>query len=152
MSKRERHEQILEVLKQHRVTSQEVLRELLLDEGTDVTQATLSRDIRELRLVKVPAADGASYYSVPEEWESTPPLEALLPALFQSAEGAGNLLVVRTLKGGAQTVAAGIDWEEWPEVLGTLAGDDTILIILRAEEHCRTIQSRLESMAGAGDD
>ncbi len=152
MSKRERHDQILEVLKQHRVTSQEALRELLVEEGTDVTQATLSRDIRELRLVKVPAADGQSYYSLPEEWESTPPLETLLPALFQSAEGVQNLLVVRTMKGGAQTVAAGIDWEEWPEVLGTLAGDDTILIILRDAEHRPTIQQRLEAMAGNGND
>ncbi len=148
MSKRARHDQILEVLKEHRVTSQEALRELLLEKGTEVTQATLSRDIRELRLVKIPSADGASYYSLPEEWESTPPLEALLPALFHSADGVRNLLVVRTMKGGAQTVAAGIDWEEWPEVLGTLAGDDTILIILRADEYRLTIQERLEAMAG----
>jgi transcriptional regulator of arginine metabolism len=152
VSKRERHDQILEVLKQHRVTSQEGLRELLVEEGTEVTQATLSRDIRELRLVKVPAADGASYYSLPEEWENTPPLETLLPALFQSAEGVQNLLVVRTMKGGAQTVAAGIDWEEWPEVLGTLAGDDTILIILRDEAHRATIQRRLEDMAGMSNE
>ncbi len=150
MSKRERHDQILEVLKTHRVTSQEALRELLIEHGTEVTQATLSRDIRELRLVKVPAADGASYYSLPEEWESTPPLESLLPALFQSAEGVSNLLVVRTMKGGAQTVAAGIDWEEWPEVLGTLAGDDTILIILRDEAYRETIEQRLEAMAHTG--
>ncbi len=147
MSKRQRHDQILEVLKEHRVTSQEALRELLMEKGTEVTQATLSRDMRELRLVKVPAADGASYYSLPEEWESTPPLEALLPALFHSADGVRNLLVVRTMKGGAQTVAAGIDWEEWPEVLGTLAGDDTILIILRDDEYRQTIQDRLEGMA-----
>jgi len=147
VSKRQRHDQILDVLKEHRVTSQEALRELLMDKGTEVTQATLSRDMRELRLVKVPAADGASYYSLPEEWESTPPLEALLPALFHSADGVRNLLVVRTMKGGAQTVAAGIDWEEWPEVLGTLAGDDTILIILRADEYRETIQERLEGMA-----
>jgi len=148
MSKRQRHDQILEVLKEHRVTSQEALRELLLAKGTEVTQATLSRDMRELRLVKVPAADGAAYYSLPEEWENTPPLEALLPALFHSADGVRNLIVVRTMKGGAQTVAAGIDWEEWPEVVGTLAGDDTILIILRADEHRETIQDRLEAMAG----
>jgi len=148
VSKRQRHDQILDVLKEHRVTSQEALRELLMDKGTEVTQATLSRDMRELRLVKVPAADGASYYSLPEEWESTPPLEALLPALFHSADGVRNLLVVRTMKGGAQTVAAGIDWEEWPEVLGTLAGDDTILIVLRDPTSLPRLRARVEEMAG----
>ena len=148
MSKRDRHAQILELLKGHRVTSQEALREILHAGGTEVTQATLSRDIRELRLVKVPGADGTSHYSFPEEWDSTPPLESLLPTLFQAAEGVGNLLVVRTLKGGAQTVAAGIDWEEWPEVLGTLAGDDTILIVLRSPDQLAAVQERISSMAG----
>ena len=147
MSKHDRHAQILEVLKNHRVTSQESLRELLQKQGTDVTQATLSRDMRELRRVKVPGADGAPHYSVPEEWDSTPSLESLLPALFQSAEGVDHLLVVQTMKGGAQTVAAGIDWEEWHEVLGTLAGDDTILIILRKPEFLPAVQARLEQMA-----
>lgn len=147
MSKRERHRQILEVIRTHRVSSQEGLRELLQDVGTEVTQATLSRDIRELRLVKVPGADGAGFYSSPEEWDSTPSLESLLPTLFHSAEGVDNLLIVRTMKGGAQTVAAGIDWEEWPEVLGTLAGDDTILLILREAAALDGVRARLEAMA-----
>jgi len=97
--------------------------------------------------VKAPGADGVGFYSLPEEWGSTPPLESLLPTLFHSADGVDNLLVVRTMKGGAQTVAAGIDWEEWPEVVGTLAGDDTILIILRKPEQRSTVQQRLEEMA-----
>ncbi len=146
--KHERHERILSVVRRHRVTSQEALRELLRAEGIEVTQATLSRDIRELRLVKVPDAEGVGHYSLPEDWETTPPLETLLPTLFLSAEGVDHLLVVRTLKGGAQTVAAGIDWEEWPEVLGTIAGDDTILIILREAEALPRARRRLESMAG----
>ena len=148
MSKPARHARILEIIKHHRVPSQEALREILLEQGTDVTQATLSRDIRELRLVKVPDAQGTSHYSLPEEWESTAPLETLLPTLFLSAEGTGNLLVVKTMKGGAQTVAAGIDWEEWPEVLGTLAGDDTILIIARDAGRREEVQARVEEMAG----
>ena len=147
MSKRERHKQILEVIQSHRVTSQEALRELLHERGTEVTQATLSRDMRELRLVKVPGADGVGFYFSPEEWDSTPSLESLLPALFHSADGVDRLLIVRTMKGGAQTVAAGIDWEEWPEVLGTLAGDDTILIILRDPEKLEEVKARLESIA-----
>lgn len=147
MSKHDRHAQILKVLRSNRVASQEALRELLHERGTEVTQATLSRDIRELRLVKVPGADGAGHYSLPDEWENTPPLESLLPTLFQSVEGVDHLLVVRTMKGGAQTVAAGIDWEEWPEILGTLAGDDTILIILRDPSTLPLIQGRIERMA-----
>lgn len=147
MSKRDRHELILEVVHENRVNSQEGLRALLLERGTDVTQATLSRDIRELRLVKVPGADGGHQYAVPEDWEGTPPLESLLPALFQSAEGVDHLLVVRTMKGGAQTVAAGIDWEEWPEVLGTLAGDDTILLVLRSPDFLPVVRDRIVKMA-----
>ena len=147
MSKRDRHKQILEVVRSHRVTSQEGLRELLRERGTEVTQATLSRDMRELRLVKVPGADGVGFYFSPEEWDSTPSLESLLPTLFHSAEGVDHLLVVRTMKGGAQTVAAGIDWEEWPEVLGTLAGDDTILIILRDPGKLDEVKGRLQAMA-----
>ena len=148
MSKRARHAKILEIIKHHRVASQEGLRELLHAQGTEVTQATLSRDIRELRLVKVPDAEGTSHYSLPEEWESTPPLQTLLPMLFQSAEGVGSFLVVKTLKGGAQAVALGIDWEEWPEVVGTLAGDDTILMIFRDPASVPLVRERLEHMAG----
>jgi transcriptional regulator of arginine metabolism len=103
--------------------------------------------MRELRLVKVPGADGVGVYSSPEEWDTTPSLESLLPALFHSADGVDHLLVVRTMKGGAQTVAAAIDWEEWPEVLGTLAGDDTILLILRDPGALPEVRVRLEAMA-----
>jgi transcriptional regulator of arginine metabolism len=151
VSKRQRHALILDVLKDHRVTSQEALRELLLEQGTEVTQATLSRDIRELRLVKIPGADGVGYYSLPDEWESTPPLESLLPTLFHSVDGVDRMLVIHTMKGAAQTVAAAIDWEEWPEIVGTLAGDDTILLILREPEHLAELRGRIERMAGVGE-
>jgi len=148
VSKRERHAAVLDAIREHRVTSQEALRELLADEGIEVTQATLSRDIRELRLVKVPGAEGTPHYTLPEEWENTPPLESLLPTLFISAEGTGNLLVIRTMTGGAQAVALAIDWEEWPEVLGTIAGDDTILVIARGEEQVPEVRARIEEIAG----
>lgn len=148
MSKRVRQGMILDIIRHYRVASQEALRERLQELGTEVTQATLSRDIREMRLVKVPDADGTSHYSLPEEWESTPPLQTLLPTLFQSAEGVGQLLVVKTMKGGAQAVALGIDWEEWPEVAGTVAGDDTILIVLRDLAAVPAVRARLEGMAG----
>lgn len=148
ISKRERQGAILELIRSHRVTSQNELKELLEGMGFGVTQATLSRDLRDLRLVKVPGADGGGHYTLPEEWEHSPPLESLLPTLFVSAEGTGNLLVVRTLTGGAQAVALGIDWEEWPEVLGTIAGDDTILLILRDAHQLNEVRERILEIAG----
>lgn len=152
MSKRERQAQILSLIKRKRVTSQEALREFLAAQGTEVTQATLSRDIRELRLVKVPGTDGTAHYSIPDEWEITPALSSLLPTLFLDAQGVDHLLVVRTLKGAAPTVAAAIDWEEWPEVLGTLAGDDTILVVVRSGEGREIVEERIRRMAGDEDD
>ena len=149
MGKPERHAAVRTIVREQRVNSQEHLRELLSERGFDVTQATLSRDIRELRLVKVPDAEGAARYTLPpESWDHTPPLARLLPTLFTAAEGTGNLLLVRTLAGGAQAVAEALDWEEWPEVLGTLAGDDTILVILRKPEYTSSIQRRIEDLAG----
>jgi transcriptional regulator of arginine metabolism len=148
VGKRDRQEAILGIIRSARVTSQMDLRNLLAGRGIEVTQATLSRDLRDLRIVKVPRAEGGGHYTLPDEWEHAPPLEVLLPTLFVSAEGTGNLLVIRTLTGGAQAVALGIDWEEWPEVLGTIAGDDTILLILRVPEEMETIRSRIKGIAG----
>lgn len=120
-------------MRSRRIPSQEVLRELLVAEGFDVAQPTLSRDIRELGLVKMPDEEGGSVYTVPPDvTDPTPTLRRLLPALYLGADGVGNLLVVKTLTGGAQPVAVAIDWEEWPEVVGTIAGDDTILVITTA--------------------
>lgn len=145
--KRERQEAILEVIREGRISSQEALREALEVRGIEVTQATVSRDVRDLRLVKIPTSDGESVYTLPEEWENRPPLEGLLPTLFLSAEAAGNLLVVRTMTGGAQAVALAIDWEEWPEILGTIAGDDTILVVCREGEHAQAVAARLGGIA-----
>jgi transcriptional regulator of arginine metabolism len=151
MSKPGRHAAIRELVQSNRVSSQEQLRELLETRGFDVTQATLSRDVRELRLIKVHDPDGGHHYTLPpESWDNAPALNRLLPALYLGAEGTGNLLVVKTMMGGAQAVAEAIDWEEWPEVLGTLAGDDTILLILREAAHLDAVQRRLEDRAGAG--
>lgn len=153
MRKSERHEVVRELVQSHRVTSQEQLRELLLVRGCDVAQATLSRDIRELRLIKVADAEGRLHYTLPPEtWDRTPPLQRLLPTLFVGVDGTGNLLVLKTFSGGAQAVAEAIDWEEWPEVLGTVAGDDTILLILRNPRHRAAVQKRLEDLAGEARD
>lgn len=148
MNKPLRHEAIRELVQTHRVASQEALRELLETRGFDVTQATLSRDIRELRLAKVHDSEGGHYALPPDTFDQSPALERLLPALFIGAEGTGNLLIVKTMLGGAQAVAEAIDAEEWPEVLGTLAGDNTVLMILRDPAHLSLVQRRLEERAG----
>jgi transcriptional regulator of arginine metabolism len=146
--KLQRQAVLLEILREEKIPSQEVLRERLADRGMEVAQATLSRDLRELGVVKMPDDDG-SVYTVPADvTDPAPTLARLLPALYLGAEGLNNLLVVKTLVGGAQPVAAAIDWEEWPELLGTIAGDDTILLILRKPEHMPAIVGRLEELAG----
>jgi transcriptional regulator of arginine metabolism len=146
--KRERQAAILQVVRDHRVPSQDALREHLLEMGIEVTQATVSRDVRDLRLAKVPDAQGGGYYAPPEEPDDLPPLTLLLPALFRSAETVGNQLVVRTMTGSAPSVSLGIDWEEWPEVVGTVAGDDTILVICRDDRGAETVGRRLAEIAG----
>lgn len=150
MTKQLRHDAIRDLVHTRRVASQEQLRELLEGRGFDVTQATLSRDIRELRLAKAHDAEGGHYTLPPDYWDQSPALARLLPALFIGAEGTGNLLVVKTMIGGAQAVAEALDAEEWPEVLGTLAGDNTILLILRDAAQLDVVQRRLEDRAGAG--
>lgn len=147
--KTQRHHTILELARTRRVPSQEVLKDLLAERGFEVAQATLSRDIRELGLIKVPDEDGGSVYTVPADvTDPMPTLRRLLPALYLGADGVGNLLVIKTLTGGAQPIAVALDWEEWPEVVGTVAGDDTILLILKQSKHLRTITQRLEELAG----
>lgn len=149
MLKPQRHSAILDIVRHHRVPSQEVLRELLAARGVDVAQATLSRDIRELGLVKVPDEEGGSAYVVPAHvTDPTPTLGRLLPALYLGSDGVDNLLIVKTLTGGAQPIAVALDWEEWPEIVGTLAGDDTILVILRRPEHLAMVSRRLQELAG----
>jgi transcriptional regulator of arginine metabolism len=147
--KPQRHAAILELVSTQRIPSQEVLRERLAERGFEVAQATLSRDIRMLGIVKVPDEEGGSVYTVPSNvTDPTPTLSRLLPALYLGADGGDNLLIVKTLTGGAQPVAVAIDWEEWPEVVGSVAGDDTILLVLREPGHLATITARLEELAG----
>ena len=145
--KRERQGAILGIVRAYRIPHQEALKEHLAEAGFDVGQATLSRDLRELRLVKLPGADGVSHYSLPDEWDQVPPLDSILPTLFVSAEVVGNLVVIRTLNGGAQAVASGIDWEEYEGLAGTIAGDDTILVILREEQSAEAIKDAIEALA-----
>jgi transcriptional regulator of arginine metabolism len=146
--KAQRHNAILRLLREHAVPSQERLRALLVRAGFDVTQATLSRDIRELGLVKQTDADGAHRYAAPpDELVPPPSLAGFLPSLLLRSDGVGPLLVIRTPTGGASTLAAALDREVWPEVLGTLAGDDTVLIVAQSPAARRKLARRLAEIA-----
>ena len=150
-AKRDRQNAILETVRTHPVDSQEELRRLLRQRGWDVTQATLSRDLRELRLARVPTPDGPRYLAPgggAGNGESAALVEGLLPSLVLSVDGVGELLVVRTVVGGAQPVAAALDREGWPELLGTLGGDDTVLLICRSATARDRIARRIHELAG----
>jgi transcriptional regulator of arginine metabolism len=139
MHKRERHRLIREIVSSTVVGSQEELRQHLAERGLEVTQSTLSRDLHELRLARVPTADGMRYVGSNDAEAAERgriALEALLPQLFARIDGVGELIVLHTVPGGAQPIAAAFDAARWPDVLGTVGGDDTILII------CRSAQAR----------
>ena len=148
-NKRERQSAILEVVETRAVSSQEDLRKLLLHRGWDVTQATLSRDLRELRLARVPTPEGARYAITDGTIEeSRVALETLLPQLFLRIDGVSEMIVLRTVPGGAQPIAAALDGESWPDILGTIGGDDTILIVCRSGLARDRVVRRLKALAG----
>jgi transcriptional regulator of arginine metabolism len=151
--KTQRHAAIVKIVRSETVASQEQLRELLRAEGFDVTQATLSRDIRELGLAKVAAPDGGSHYAPPLEGGSAirPHLEQVLPAMLVSMDGVGPLLVVKTPAGGAQALGLAIDGAGWEDIIGTIAGDDAVLVIAKSERARRAVQGRLRELAGIRD-
>jgi len=145
--KAQRHNAILRLVREHTVPSQESLRHLLQRAGFDVTQATLSRDIRELGLIKVGGADGTHHYAAPSEEVVPPPtLTGFLPSLLLRADGVGPLLVLRTPTGSASALAAALDRQMWPEILGTLAGDDTVLIVAQSPAARRKLARRLAEL------
>jgi transcriptional regulator of arginine metabolism len=148
-NKRERHATILEVIDTRMVSSQEDLRKLMLQRGWDVTQATLSRDLRELRVARVPTPEGARYGVTDGSIEeSRAALETLLPQLFLRIDAVSEMLVLRLVPGGAQPIAAALDGERWSDVLGTVGGDDTILVICRSVAARDRVMKRLKSIAG----
>ena len=148
--KRERQAAILDLVQRHAVGSQEELRQLLLGRQMDVTQATLSRDLRDLGIARMPTEDGGRYV-VPgtlQGDDGKPLIGNLLPQLFSRIDGVGELIVLHTVRSGAQPIAEAIDQEEFPEVLGTIAGDDTILIVTRSAQARLALTARLLELAG----
>ena len=142
-----------EIVDSETISTQEELRRRLAHRGFHVSQSTLSRDIRRLGLVKRPAADGSVFYTRPRSRSvrEARMLGRLLPDLVRDAVPSGRLLVVKTLTGAAQTVAAALDDADWPEVVGTIAGDDTVLIVLRSEDTAGILAERLLRLARLHD-
>ena len=142
--KNDRQNAILQLIGAHEVANQEELRQLLVARGLIVTQATLSRDLHELGVVRAPTEDG-SRYLLPEmvSDDSKPALEMLLPELFSRIDGVGELIVLHTLPSGAQPIAEAIDSQAWPEIMGTLAGENTVLIVCRSAAARLTLIDRL---------
>ena len=149
--KRDRQQAILQLVTSRPVGSQRELEELMRKSGWDVTQATLSRDLRELGVVRAHGEEGARY--MPGEalgGEDKPQLATLLPELFSGIDGVGELLVLRTLASGAQPISEAIDDQAWPEVLGPIGGENTILIICRSAAARHTVAERLRQIAEGG--
>jgi len=152
VNKKRRHQVILELVAAQPVASQEELRQLLDDRGFAVTQSTLSRDLRELRLARIPTQHGARYASpdaLAEDHRTA--LEDVLPQFYESSDGVGELLVLKTIPGGAQPIAEAIDAQGYPDVLGTIAGENTILVICRSNVARDRLERRFERVARTGN-
>ena len=145
--KHQRHNAIRDLLQRASIANQDVLRRRLAEKGFHVTQATLSRDIHELHLTK-----SSGGYALPAngdaDEDSLPGIRDVLRSFGLEVRPAANLLVIITTTGGAQPVAAGIDYEDWPEVVGTIAGDDTVLVICPDNKQALLLQARVEQFIG----
>ncbi|MCX7571520.1 transcriptional regulator ArgR [Tumebacillus sp. DT12] len=138
---------IREIISTKEIETQEELVDKLRDAGFQVTQATVSRDIKELHLVKTPTPNGTYKYSLPAEPTYNPEqkLRRILIDSFVSIDRAENLIVMKTLPGNAHAVGAIVDALDWSEVLGTICGDDTILVIVRSTDAAQTVVNRFLS-------
>lgn len=146
--KNTRHARIKDIIDNNVIETQEDLAIALRNEGIDVTQATVSRDIKELMLVKVPDSNGRYRYAYPKEHSMMLTMERLERTFRDSivnVKNSDNMVVVHTLPGTAQAVAFALDYMKWPEILGTIAGDDAIFIALENKDGVVTLLKRLSS-------
>jgi transcriptional regulator of arginine metabolism len=145
MDKIYRRTQILDLLRSERAATQQDLRRKLARRGIHVTQATVSRDIEELGLVKTRMG-----YRQPEPVEAVaapqPTLEVVLKEFLTDARQAANLVVLKTRPGNAHSVAVALDAEPWEEVIGTIAGDDTIFVATSDARHAAEIRKRIRAL------
>lgn len=143
-----RHAKILEIIENHEIETQEELAEYLKKNGIHVTQATVSRDIKELRLIKVLAKSGRYKYASLKQQESA--ISDRLVKIFKdsilSIDSAGNIVVLKTLAGAANAAGAAVDALDIKEIVGTIAGDDTIFILVREQEGVGMVVDRFKKL------
>ena len=139
---------ILDIIEKQEIETQEELASALNARGIRVTQATVSRDIKELRLLKVLTPSGKYKYATGDQADNnlTDRFIRMLAESLLSVSSANNLIVVKTLSGSPNVAAEALDSMHWPEVLGTLAGDNTVLLIIRSNEETLTVTSRIREM------
>jgi transcriptional regulator of arginine metabolism len=144
-----RHAKIKEIIERYAVETQEDMAEALRKEGIEVTQATVSRDIKELMLIKVPTGDGHYRYAFPPEQNmllSQSRMERIFQDSVISMDYSQNIIVLRTQQGAAPSVAYTIDYIKWPEVIGTVAGEDTILVVVKPMEATPRIMAKFRAL------
>jgi len=146
--KSERQEAILSLISTHSIASQEDLKRLMGERGWSVTQATLSRDLRDLGVMRAPTESGARYV-LPEMVgdDDKLSLDSVLPQWFSKIDGVGELIVLHTMPGGAQPIAEALDSEAWPEIIGTIGGENTVLIVCRSAAARATLTERITRLA-----
>ncbi|MDD7333091.1 MAG: arginine repressor [Lachnospiraceae bacterium] len=146
--KTKRQTKILELIQKHDIETQEELSAYLTREGFQVTQATVSRDIRELKLTKIAMDNGRQRYAVLSDAD-TGMAERLVRVLregFVSMDYAGNILVIKTVSGMASAVGAAVDAIKLSEIIGSIAGDDTLMCVIRTEEDAVNIMNKLRKL------
>lgn len=144
-----RHAKILEIISEKEIETQEELAAELQKRGIDVTQATVSRDIKELRLVKVLTEDGKRYKYAPMTKIDTNISERLMTLLSESivnVDYAGNIIVIKTLSGSASAAAEAIDTLNWKNIVGTIAGDNTIFVLVRNQEDIQELVEKFRKL------
>lgn len=143
-----RHEKIIELIHKYDIDTQEELVSRLNQSGFKVTQATISRDIRALNMTKVTGKDGKSRYAILEgaSPDTGDKYSRVMRDAIVSADAAQNLVVIRTVPGMAMGVAAALDAMKWPEILGSIAGDDTIMCALRNAGEAETVTERVQAL------
>ena len=143
-----RQNKIIELISLHEIDTQEKLADILKENGYEVTQATVSRDIKELQLIKTLAPSGQYKYALPEQnaKQTTDRLSKVFKNTVQSACSSSNLVVVKTLSGCANAAGEAIDSLEFPHTLGSIAGDNTVLIVCTDPERAEELTTRFEEM------
>ncbi|MCM1126587.1 MAG: arginine repressor [Lachnospiraceae bacterium] len=148
--KKSRHQKIKELVEQYQIETQEELADKLTEAGYAVTQATVSRDIRELKLSKIPLGDGHQMYTILEHDDRHlgDKYIRVLKDGFVSMDMAQNILVIKTVSGMAMAVAAAVDAMKFKEIVGSIAGDDTIMMAVRTVEDTQVVMEKLRRAIG----